>query len=370
MVATARSISPDIYAETLNGHPSYKKYKTAEKELSYLGLHLITLKELVSLMNHGKIKIYDKNRGTVGLIDSHIDRIVDNFDFTSLGMIPMVHTDDGLVTVDGSHRMTALCKLAVQGLLEPYWHEEIPVRIVKEDEKIRNYMNINSGIRHTKINTLTNDSLPYGKMISQIVKLAQTQTKLKVEIPARHYNCIATLIFAVQNNLLLCDEYLYNWSWENVSYQNSSLCRKDIIRPEPQINELSLSDCAPLVDGVAVVLEYLDKLAKHKKTVDKDLKKTIHDSKTRARTIKEAFPTSLLASSVIGYLMCAGSRKEYQLKHVDEFWEAIYSHATTIGNKMDMKQGMNSKAKLSKYLDNIIFGKQMKADRIRYFPKQ
>lgn len=363
----------NYYAKILNGHKSYKTYAKTFQKIKTEGYHLISVKDLVSIANNGCIDFYRNNRGTGKLLERHIERLVDEFDMKAVGVITMVYDTEAkkLVTVDGSHRMSAFCQLAVDDMLEPYWNEVICVNVVNKEQFFTTYQNINSGIAHSKSNTLQNSDLAYGKMINKLIKLAEAQTGVKDGFAARHYKTVAILLHGVYMHRDVLETYIYDWSYENVWSQNCKAATADFIRPEPLIQNCTINDISCLVDGVCAALMYLDELAIRKKRYEKDLAKNILDSHTRKRQVSDAFPSVLTSTSLIGYLICAGSRSVYRVDNPKDYIEEILKRATRLRKITEMGHTGNAgKVDFSKFLDKSIFGSASKAKgKIRYWPK-
>lgn len=359
----------NYYQDILQNHKDYKTYKNIFTKLKKTGLHIITLKNLISVANNGMIDYYENNRGFSGLTENHITRLVDEFDYNSLGILSMVYNKKKkrLKTVDGSHRMGALCRLAVEGKLEKYWDEEIVIKVVDEKEFFTTYQNINSGIAHTKGNTLSNKDLAYGKLISYVTRHAEEASKLEIEFPRRNYKVLSFILYSLLDNKDDIAAWIEDWSYENVWANYRKEAAQDLKQPKPMLSKLKTDDCFELVSGVIIALKYLHELELRKKQFEANLIKDIPDQHARRRATKDMYPHVLYCDTIIGYLICAGSRKIHKLEDAKVAVTAITKRGTKLANMINRGHARTvDKFTISLYLDRAIFGNDVKAADLNY----
>jgi len=357
------------YNSILDDHKDYETYKSTFTKLKKIGLHIITIKELLSVVNNGFIGYYEKNRGAKGLTQAHIDRLANEFDYNSLGILSMIYDKKKkcLMTIDGSHRLSALCQLAANDKLKRYWNKEVVIKIVDDKEFLTLYQNINSGIAHTRINTLTNTDLAYGKLIAELVKTAQIETGMKNVFPRKNYAVLSFILYSLIDHVDDIDSWMEDWSYEHVWGEYNRLARKDTRKAVPKISTLKLNQCANLIPGIGVALEYLHELMDRRRLFEAHLKQDIPDHHARKRTLNDTYPVVIYNDTIIGYLICAGSRKIHRLEDVDHAVTQIMKRGTRLGNMINRGNGKKiDKFAANLYLDRAIFGDQVKASDLNY----
>ena len=359
----------NYYQDILENHKDYKTYKSVFAKLKNNGLHIISIKNLVSIANNGSIDYYENNRGFSGLIEHHIDRLVREFDYNSFGILSMVYNKkkNRLMTVDGSHRMCALCKLAAEGRLEEFWDEEVVIKVIDEKKFLTTYQNINSGIAHTKGNTLSNKDLAYGKLITHVTDEAEKASGVGTEFPRRNYKVLNFLLYSLLDNREDIADWTEDWSYENVWVNYRKEAARDLKQPEPEVRKLKKDACLELVSGVIIVLQYLHELDKRKKQFEEHLKEDIPDQHSRRRASKDMYPHVLYCDTIIGYLICAGSRKIYKLEDAGHAVTEIMKRSTKLANMINRSHcKIVDKFTISLYLDRAIFGDSVKAADLNY----
>lgn len=369
MTTTVLKVDANYYADIMDDHKDYKTFKSTFAKLKNVGLYIITIKEIISLANNGMLDYYEKNRGYRGITEKHVQKIVNEFDYNSLGIISMTFNKKNkrLMTVDGSHRMAALCQLAADDKIDMYWDYEIVVKVVEKADFLTTYQNINSGIAHTKGNTLTNTDLAYGKLISQLDEQAMLDSGLKIPFPRRNYNVLAFCLYSLSKHRENTEAWIEDWSYEHVWAKYRKGAAKDTKSPTPEIHKLKMNNCGNLVNGVIVALQYLEELEKRRKAFEAVLRKDIPDQFARKRTLKDNYPPVLYNDTIIGYLVCAGSRKIYKLEDVDCAVTQIMKRSTKLANMINRGHAKTlDKFSISLYLDRAIFGDQVKAQDLNY----
>lgn len=364
------------YAKKMNGHKSYSKAtKKAFNEISVLGFHIISCKQYLSFINNNYICLYANNRGKKGIIESHVDDLVDEFDWDNLGTFTLAYdpTNNKLITADGSHRTLALCQLAVDGMLENNWHEEVAFKVVSVKKFYSTYVGINRGLNHKVIDILSNENLVYGRLISQLISLAEAETGMESPLRSQDLTVIAYLIYSLFENRNNKASYIRNWSYENVCSQNSKAAAIDWKKPIPKVTECTVKDILELAEGLCVVFNYITEYNKERKKAAKDFKEIIFDARARGHALSAAFPAIFLSGGMIGYLLCAGSREDFKLSQDADSWITdILSKGSHLTKIMGRKKGLADNVDFSKLLDKSIFGtsklKISKRD-IRYWPQ-
>jgi len=265
-----------------------------------------------------------------------------------------------------------LCEMAVDGVLEQYWNNEVAIKVLSTKQFYTVYQNINSGISHKVSNILTNQDLAYGKLINQLISLAEAETGLTNIYKGSHLKTLAFMIHAIYTNLDVKDSYIRNWSYENVWSQNCKAATADFIKPKPKVSKCTINDIQELTEGLCAVFNYLSKLAKERRKYEKQLKESLSDPHSRKRALNDAYPAVLTSTTIIGYILCAATREEFKVPQDASLWyDEIFSRGTRLTKIAEGGQrGLAGKVDFSRFLDKAIFGNnKVKKTAIRYWPQ-
>lgn len=358
------------YSEILGDHRDYQKYNSAFTKMKITGNHVMKIKELICVANRGKLDYYEKNRGEQGLNGAHIDKMVDEFDVDSLGVISMIFSKrkKRLMTVDGSHRMAALCYLAAEGFLDDFLDNDIFVKTVDEGAFLTTYQNINRSKSHSLKNVLTNRDLIYGGLIGQLVDQAIIETGAKA-LGVNSYTPIAHMMYALNEHKKNANLFTQDISYCTIHCLYARDARKDMRIPEPTIKGLKFKTVEAIVQGICIAMLYLDEVEKRRRLFEASLQTQIPDQHSRKRTMKSSFQSILESPYIIGYLICAGTRKIHQIDEtmIDDVATEILKRATKLTNMC--AKGRGSKADrfgFNLYLDRAIFGQGVKTTDLNY----
>jgi hypothetical protein len=219
--------------------------------------HILTAKEIVSLVD--KKIIYDdpQNRGGKGINKAKVLKLAHNINYNALGMLSFSKKGSKLQIVTGHHRVHALCVASKSDKLKP--NELIMVQIVESNESTDLYTLDAVATGHSAQDKFSTLRYAQAKDIENFANINN------ISIPRNKRVVVGSLFFALMENSVKKGEITYNYVY-NIARKEATK-RSTNVEPKPFYN-LDTKTIQELVEG----FRYYESIIKQIRTLAPDKK--------------------------------------------------------------------------------------------------